>query len=84
MRESPSAVLIDLLREAGVDVTVSDPHVYNESDAELAAKSAESFDLVIVLTDHKVFDWGLIHENAVQILDTRNVYPAGADKVHKL
>ena len=45
---------------------------------------AGSFDLVIVLTDHAVFDWGLIHENAEQILDTRNVYPQGADKVHKL
>ena len=84
MRESPSAVLIDLLREAGADVTVSDPHVYNESDAELAAKSAGSFDIVVVATAHPEFDWGLIHENAVQILDTRNVYPAGADKVHKL
>ena len=83
-RESPAIEVVDQLRALGADVTVSDPHVYNESDAELAAKSAGSFDLVIVLTDHKEFDWGLVHENAVQILDTRNVYPAGADKVHKL
>ena len=55
-----------------------------QSDADLAAKAAGSFDLVIMLTDHAVFDWGLVHENAEQILDTRNVYPQGADKVHKL
>jgi nucleotide sugar dehydrogenase len=83
-RESPALEVVRLLREAGADVTVSDPHVYSISDAELAAKAAGSFDLVIVLTDHAVFDWGLIHENAEQILDTRNVYPQGADKVHKL
>jgi UDP-N-acetyl-D-glucosamine dehydrogenase len=83
-RESPSVTLVELLREAGADVTVSDPHVYSESDARLAAKSAGSFDIVVVATAHPEFDYDLVLQNAVEILDTRNVYPQGAERVHKL
>jgi nucleotide sugar dehydrogenase len=83
-RESPALRVVELLRECGADVTISDPHVYSPEDAEYAAKAAGSFDLVVILTDHSTFDWGVIHDEAVAILDTRNVYPRGADRVFKL
>lgn len=83
-RESPALRVVEILRDCGADVTVSDPHVFDLGDAEYAAKAAGSFDLVLILTDHAMFDYGLIHDNAVAILDTRNVYPQGADKVFKL
>jgi len=83
-RESPALRVVELLRDCGADVTVADPHVQSPGDADYAAKAAGSFDLVLVLTNHAEFDYELIHQNAVAILDTRNVYPQGADRVFKL
>jgi UDP-N-acetyl-D-glucosamine dehydrogenase len=83
-RESPSLEVVRLLKEAGADVVTADPHVGTQSDADYAAKSAGSFDLVVVATDHSEFDYELIHQNALAILDTRNRYAAGTDRVFKL
>lgn len=84
IRESPALVVIDRLRANGSEVTVFDPHVHSMEDAVLAAKSADQFDLVIVATDHDAFDYEAIHQNARTILDTRNRYPRGTARVHKL
>jgi nucleotide sugar dehydrogenase len=84
IRESPALVLVERLRETGAEVSVFDPHVNTAEDAELAAKSAGSFDLMIVATDHDDFDYEAIHKGARVILDTRNRYPRGTARVHKL
>ena len=84
IRESPAIKYINLLRDAGADVTVADPHVNTPDDVELAWKTAGEHDLVVVATAHPEFDYELIRQNAVAVLDTRSCYPFGADKVHKL
>ena len=83
-RESPALDAVRLLRDAGATVQALDPHVNTMDDAELAAKEAGSHDLVIITTNHPEFDYDLIREGAVQILDTRNCYPQGTEKVAKL
>ena len=83
-RESPAVEVVKLLQEAGAEVLALDPHVNKPEDAELAAKEAGEYDLVIVATDHDEFDYGVIREAAVQVLDTRNRYPRNTQKVAKL
>jgi len=83
-RESPALEVIRLLQETGAEVLALDPHVNLPGDAELAAKAAGEYDLIIIATNHPEFDYALIHESAKQILDTRNCYPRGTGKVAKL
>jgi len=82
VRESPAAELIELLREAGAQVSYHDPHVPKThagrhhdlkmesiawSDAALGAQ-----DLVLIATDHDWYDWDFIGAHAKLIVDTRN------------
>jgi UDP-N-acetyl-D-glucosamine dehydrogenase len=39
---------------------------------ELSAETLRSFDLVIIHTDHSVYDWDWIVEHSALVLDTRN------------
>lgn len=82
MRESPSLKLIEILREKGAEVDYNDPYVpklpktrhynYDMSSVELTKENIEKYDLVLLSTDHSVYDYGFIAENAKAILDTRN------------
>lgn len=84
MRESPSILVMELLRDWGADVAYSDPHVpvfpdmhkhdFNLSSVELDPKVLQSFDAVILLTDHSEFNYDMIKENASVLLDTRGKY----------
>jgi UDP-N-acetyl-D-glucosamine dehydrogenase len=84
MRESPSAVLIQLLLQKGADVHYSDPHVpvfpkmrehhYDMKSIELTVDSLQQFDLVLVATDHDGFDYAKIRKYAKIIVDTRGRY----------
>lgn len=81
MRESPSAHLVDLLIAAGAEVSYSDPYVpYLKSGAlkeiNLASVSLDqevvaSFDLMLIATDHDCFDYQMLGENAIAVVDTR-------------
>ena len=48
------------------------------------AEYADKVDLVIITTDHTVFPYAEIQRRASAILDTRNVYAHGTQKVFKL
>ena len=84
MRESPSAVLMELLLEKGADISYSDPHVpvfpkmrghsFDLKSVELTAETLGSFDLVLIATDHDAFDYQMIRNNAKLIVDTRGRY----------
>ncbi len=82
MRESPSLKLIEILREKGAEVDYNDPYVpklpktrhynYDLTSVELTKENIEKYDLVLLSTDHTVYDYSFIAENAELILDTRN------------
>lgn len=84
MRESPSAVLIQLLLQRGAQVQYSDPHVpefpkmrehyYDMQSVNLSADVLKEFDLVLLATDHDGFDYDLIRKCAKIIVDTRGRY----------
>ena len=84
MRESPSAVLIQLLLKRGAIVQYSDPYVpefpkmreheYDMRSIELNNSTLDEFDLVLLATDHDAFDYELIRKHSNIIVDTRGRY----------
>jgi UDP-N-acetyl-D-glucosamine dehydrogenase len=81
-RESPSFEVIELLRERGASVDYSDPHVamtvpvrkhdLRMHSVELTPANLKKYDAVVVVTNHKSFDYAAIAEHAGLVVDTRN------------
>jgi UDP-N-acetyl-D-glucosamine dehydrogenase len=80
VRESPALDVISLLQEAGAKVSYHDPHV---ASIRLPEGTMESqpltghligwADCVVIVTNHKAVDTGLIERSARLIVDSRNV-----------
>ena len=67
------------VRQRGVRVTYSDPHIPNlrmDGEAQLCAEQLEpaigAADAVVIITDHTSFDYERVVERAQEIVDTRN------------
>ncbi|MDI6768597.1 MAG: nucleotide sugar dehydrogenase [Anaerolineales bacterium] len=80
LRESPALDVIGLLQKKGAEVSYHDPyiphlHTHNglemESVPELMA-AVRASDCVVIVTDHKVYDYPAILEAAKFIFDSRN------------
>jgi UDP-N-acetyl-D-glucosamine dehydrogenase len=86
MRESPSVEIMELLEGKGAAVEYSDPHVlsfpkmrehkFDLDSVALTAEALNSFDAVVLATDHDAFDYGLIAEHSVLLIDTRGKFRA--------
>lgn len=84
MRESPSLRLIELLEREGAEVDFNDPYVpklykmrkydYTMESVDLTAENLQSYDLVLLSTDHSDYDYQFIADNSKLILDTRNAF----------
>jgi UDP-N-acetyl-D-glucosamine dehydrogenase len=81
VRESPALDIIHLLGKRGAKVTFSDPFVQrlradgvvpHNMDSIDAEKAAAEADCVVIVTDHKGFDYPRIIEKARLVVDTRN------------
>ncbi|WP_422445700.1 nucleotide sugar dehydrogenase [Thermoanaerobacterium sp. DL9XJH110] len=79
MRETPVLKIIGLLEKNGARVSYSDPYVpefahngKNYKSKRITPETLQSFDLVIITTDHGKFDYNLIYKYSPLILDTRN------------
>jgi UDP-N-acetyl-D-glucosamine dehydrogenase len=79
MRESPALDVMRLLEARGADVVYHDPHVpsyreegHSRSGVALTAAELERADAVVIVTDHRAIDWGLVVEHASVVVDTRN------------
>jgi UDP-N-acetyl-D-glucosamine dehydrogenase len=87
VRESPSLDVIRLLQSKGAKVQYNDPHVpkfYLEHGEKgepsrgairsvpLTPQLLKQMDLVIIVTDHKAYDYQWIVNNAKLVFDTRN------------
>ena len=96
-RESPSFVLMDLLRDQGVELTYNDPHipvlpsmrhhdVPDLSSSELTPEFLASQDCVLIATDHTAYDYDFVVRHARLIVDTRNAtgnVTEGREKIRK-
>ncbi|MHB9030663.1 MAG: nucleotide sugar dehydrogenase, partial [Candidatus Latescibacterota bacterium] len=79
-RESPAIEIIGILQHKGAEVTVYDPYVPELKIEGVAVpvrdqpddEALKSADAVLILANHKVFDYGRIAQHADIIIDTRN------------
>jgi UDP-N-acetyl-D-glucosamine dehydrogenase len=81
VRESPALDIIHLLQQQGAHVTYTDPYVPGLNLDGLAMQSqdeatAAAADCVVIITDHKEFDYAALVKNARLIVDTRNALKA--------
>lgn len=93
MRESPSVAVMELLRDAGAEVSYSDPHVpvfpkmrehkFALSSVVLTPETIASYDALVLTTDHAKFDYAMIRTNAHVIIDSRGVYRTQAENIVK-
>ena len=84
MRESPSVLVMERLRDRGADVDYSDPNVpvfpamrshrFDLASVELTAENIARYDAVMLLTDHSDFDYELIRRNSTILVDTRGKF----------
>lgn len=79
LRESPALDVIGLLQQKGADVAYHDPYipVLVEDGVEMTSvpdlmDAVRSADCVVIITNHKVYDYAEILKNARLIVDTRN------------
>ena len=78
-RESPSLTVAQLLMELGAEVLLNDPHAdHVRINQELChtqpLEDVLDADCVVLLTDHKAYDYADIASQASLILDTRNAF----------
>jgi UDP-N-acetyl-D-glucosamine dehydrogenase len=96
LRESPSIILIEQLQHAGAKVDYNDPfipttHKQREHDLKmksvpLSPRMIKSYDVVLIATDHSVYDYNTIVANAKAVVDTRNAtskVKKGREKITK-
>jgi UDP-N-acetyl-D-glucosamine dehydrogenase len=96
LRESPSLLLIELLRGKGVEVFYNDPYIeripaVRKYDLDLASSPLsesllKSMDAVLIATAHSAYDYEWIVKNSRLVIDTRNAtgkLAAGLEKIKK-
>ena len=79
IRESPSLDIIGLLRQKGAEVNYHDPYIpriihddWSLESVSDVIESARTTDCVVIVTDHTIYDYQRILEQAPLIVDTRN------------
>ena len=81
VRESPALDVIGLLQKKGADVEYHDPyipHIHHENDGwhmdsvTDVMKSVKAADAVVIITNHKVYDYKAIVDSAKFVFDSRN------------
>jgi UDP-N-acetyl-D-glucosamine dehydrogenase len=96
LRESPSIILIEQLKQRGAKVDYNDPFIpttHKQRDHDLKMKSVplsarmlKSYDVVLISTDHSAYDFDMIVANSKAVVDTRNAtakVKKGREKITK-
>lgn len=91
VRESPSVLLMEKLRDLGAKVAYSDPHVpsfpkmrahaFDLSSVQLTPESLRRFDCVLLATDHDKFDYEMLGAHAPLLVDCRGKYRRPAENI---
>jgi UDP-N-acetyl-D-glucosamine dehydrogenase len=91
MRESPAVKLIELLENAGAEVSYHDPHVAsfaeNGRTRSSVALAPSAYDAVVIATAHAGIDYAAVVDEAALVVDLRNAIGRRgieSDKVWKL
>ncbi|MCC6299578.1 MAG: nucleotide sugar dehydrogenase [Anaerolineales bacterium] len=93
VRESPALDVIGLLRQKGADVAYHDPfipHIHHETEGwhmdsvEDMMGSVKDADVVVIITNHKAYDYEAIVNAAKFVFDSRNATRKVADNNEKI
>jgi UDP-N-acetyl-D-glucosamine dehydrogenase len=88
MRESPTFILLDLLKKRGADVAYHDPHIpvirptrehghwTGVKSCEWNEKAVRAFDAVLISTAHRTVNYQQLADWSDCIIDTRNAMAA--------
>lgn len=79
LRESPALDVMELLKQKGAQVVYHDPYVpsFREGDHRVYSitnlmETVSSVDCVVIITNHKSYDYPAILESAKLVVDSRN------------
>ncbi|OGU11990.1 MAG: UDP-N-acetyl-D-glucosamine dehydrogenase [Ignavibacteria bacterium GWB2_35_12] len=81
LRHSPALKVAELLQDENIGkISYYDPYIPEikvnskiyKSEKQLNQELLKKFDVVVITTDHSVFDFGLIAKNSKVVIDTRN------------
>jgi UDP-N-acetyl-D-glucosamine dehydrogenase len=95
MRESPALDVMSLLHQKGAQVDYTDPHVpevhgrewsggVDIRSVELARGALAGYDCVVIVTEHRAFDYDAMVAEADLIVDTRNAIKTPHPHVFRL
>jgi UDP-N-acetyl-D-glucosamine dehydrogenase len=95
MRESPAMDVMSLLLARGAQISYADPWVpevhgrewsggYDIKAVDMTRGNIRQYDCVVIVTDHKAFDYAALLEEADLIVDTRNAIKQAHPNVFKL
>jgi UDP-N-acetyl-D-glucosamine dehydrogenase len=95
LRESPALDVMGLLHSRGASVSFVDPHVaevhgrewsgrFDVKASKVGRGSFGNYDCIVIVTDHKSFDYDAMVAEADLIVDTRNAIKKPAPHVFKL
>jgi UDP-N-acetyl-D-glucosamine dehydrogenase len=95
MRESPALDVMTLLLQRGARISYADPFVpevhgrewgggYDIKAVDMTRGNISQYDCVVIITDHKAFDYKAVLEEADVIVDTRNAIKDAHPNVYKL
>jgi len=93
IRESPALDVIGLLQKKGALVEYHDPyipHIHHETDGwylesvKDVMKSVKDADAVVIITDHKDYDYKAIVESSKFVFDSRNATREFAKSIEKV
>jgi UDP-N-acetyl-D-glucosamine dehydrogenase len=71
-RETPAEKLVQLLRNAGADVSYHDPHVPSFDGMTSSPLEPEGYDCVAIVTAHSSVDYAEVVRRAKVVVDFRN------------
>jgi UDP-N-acetyl-D-glucosamine dehydrogenase len=83
VRESPALDVIALMKKKGADVSYHDPYIpqihhehegWKMSSVSNVMQSVKEADAVVIVTDHKMYDYKAILSEATFIFDSRNAF----------
>jgi UDP-N-acetyl-D-glucosamine dehydrogenase len=80
LRESPALVIIELLQQAGAQVSYNDPYFptvgkgrkYDLQMKCVPVENLSEYDCVLIVTDHSDYDYARIVRESQLVVDTRN------------
>jgi UDP-N-acetyl-D-glucosamine dehydrogenase len=95
VRESPALDIMGLLHAKGARIAYTDPHIaeidarswpghYDIRSVPASAETFAQYDCIVIITDHKDFDYAAMVRRADVIVDTRNAIKFAAPNVFKL